>query len=119
MSRPTCGSPRRTAAAGFGIDDHPRSATVSPNSREAGTANPAAGTPAHHHLPRGELGSADLRAGFPSARGRSWSCLSLRPARPIAPPMNATLRLGRIAGIEVGAHWSLLLAVALIVWSLA
>lgn len=33
--------------------------------------------------------------------------------------MNATLRLGRIAGIEVGAHWSLLLAVALIVWSLA
>jgi Zn-dependent protease/CBS domain-containing protein len=33
--------------------------------------------------------------------------------------MNATLRLGRIAGIEVGAHWSLLLVVVLIVWSLA
>jgi Zn-dependent protease len=32
--------------------------------------------------------------------------------------MNATLRLGRIAGIEVGAHWSLLVVV-LIVWSLA
>jgi Zn-dependent protease/CBS domain-containing protein len=33
--------------------------------------------------------------------------------------MNATLRLGRIAGIDVGAHWSLLLVVLLIVWSLA
>ena len=33
--------------------------------------------------------------------------------------MTATFRLGRIAGIEIGAHWSLLLAVALVVWSLA
>jgi len=33
--------------------------------------------------------------------------------------MTSSFRLGRIAGIEIGAHWSLLLVVALIVWSLA
>jgi Zn-dependent protease/CBS domain-containing protein len=33
--------------------------------------------------------------------------------------MTATFRFGRIAGIEVGAHWSWLLVVALVVWSLA
>ena len=33
--------------------------------------------------------------------------------------MTATFRLGRIAGIEIGAHWSWLLVVALVVWSLA
>ena len=33
--------------------------------------------------------------------------------------MTATFRLGRIAGIESGAHWSWLLVVALVVWSLA
>jgi Zn-dependent protease/CBS domain-containing protein len=33
--------------------------------------------------------------------------------------MTSTLRLGRIAGIDVGAHWSWLLVVGLIVWSLA
>jgi Zn-dependent protease/CBS domain-containing protein len=33
--------------------------------------------------------------------------------------MASTFRLGRIAGIEIGAHWSLVLVVALIVWSLA
>ena len=33
--------------------------------------------------------------------------------------MTPTFRLGRVAGIEVGAHWSWLLVVALIVWSLA
>jgi Zn-dependent protease len=33
--------------------------------------------------------------------------------------MSSTFRLGRIAGIEIGAHWSLLLVVALVVWSLA
>ena len=32
--------------------------------------------------------------------------------------MASTFRLGRIAGIEIGAHWSLMLVVALIVWSL-
>jgi Zn-dependent protease/CBS domain-containing protein len=31
----------------------------------------------------------------------------------------STFRLGRIAGIEIGAHWSWLLVVALIIWSLA
>jgi len=34
-------------------------------------------------------------------------------------PMTAAFRLGRIAGIEIGAHWSWLLVVALVVWSLA
>jgi Zn-dependent protease len=33
--------------------------------------------------------------------------------------MNPSIRLGRVAGIELGAHWSWLLVVALIVWSLA
>jgi Zn-dependent protease len=33
--------------------------------------------------------------------------------------MTPTFRLGRVAGIEVGANWSWLLVVALIVWSLA
>jgi Zn-dependent protease len=34
-------------------------------------------------------------------------------------PMTSSLRLARIAGIEIRAHWSLLVVVALIVWSLA
>jgi Zn-dependent protease/CBS domain-containing protein len=33
--------------------------------------------------------------------------------------MNSTVRLGRIGGVEIGAHWSWLLVFALIVWSLA
>jgi Zn-dependent protease/CBS domain-containing protein len=33
--------------------------------------------------------------------------------------VNASLSLGRIAGIRVGVHWSLLVVFALIVWSLA
>jgi Zn-dependent protease/CBS domain-containing protein len=33
--------------------------------------------------------------------------------------VNTTFRMGRVAGIEVGAHWSWLLVVALIVWSLS
>jgi Zn-dependent protease/CBS domain-containing protein len=33
--------------------------------------------------------------------------------------MTSTFRLGRIAGFEIGAHWSWLLVVVLIVWSLA
>lgn len=33
--------------------------------------------------------------------------------------MSSSFRLGRIAGVEIGAHWSWLLVVALIVWSLA
>jgi Zn-dependent protease len=33
--------------------------------------------------------------------------------------MTSTFRLGKVAGIEIGAHWSWLLVVALIVWSLA
>ena len=33
--------------------------------------------------------------------------------------MTSTFRLGRIAGVEIGAHWSWLLVVALIIWSLA
>jgi len=33
--------------------------------------------------------------------------------------MSSTFRLGRVAGIELGAHWSLLLVAALSVWSLA
>src|SRR5688572_4992709 len=34
-------------------------------------------------------------------------------------PMTSSLRLARIAGVEIRAHWSLLVVVALIVWSLA
>ncbi len=33
--------------------------------------------------------------------------------------MDASVRLGRIAGIEVGLHWSLAIVLALIVWTLA
>lgn len=33
--------------------------------------------------------------------------------------MNASVRLGRIAGIEVGLHWSLAIVFVLIVWTLA
>jgi Zn-dependent protease/CBS domain-containing protein len=33
--------------------------------------------------------------------------------------MTSTFRLGRVAGIELGANWSLLLVAALVVWSLA
>jgi Zn-dependent protease/CBS domain-containing protein len=33
--------------------------------------------------------------------------------------MNSSFRLGRVAGIEIDAHWSWLLVVALILWSLA
>jgi Zn-dependent protease len=33
--------------------------------------------------------------------------------------MNSSFRLGRVAGIEIGIHWSALLVVALIVWSLS
>lgn len=33
--------------------------------------------------------------------------------------MSSTFRLGRIAGVDIGAHWSWLLVAALITWSLA
>lgn len=33
--------------------------------------------------------------------------------------MSSTFRLGRVAGVEIGCHWSWLLVVALITWSLA
>jgi Zn-dependent protease len=33
--------------------------------------------------------------------------------------MSSTLRLGRVSGIQIGAHWSWLLVVALIIWTLA
>ena len=33
--------------------------------------------------------------------------------------MTSSFRLGRVAGIEIGANWSWLLVVGLIVWSLA
>jgi Zn-dependent protease/CBS domain-containing protein len=33
--------------------------------------------------------------------------------------MSSTFRLGRVAGVEIGAHWSWLLVAALITWSLA
>src|SRR2546428_5188105 len=33
--------------------------------------------------------------------------------------MDASIRLGRVAGIEVGLHWSLAIALVLIVWTLA
>lgn len=33
--------------------------------------------------------------------------------------MSSTIRFGRIAGIEIGAHWTWLMVVGLIVWSLA
>lgn len=33
--------------------------------------------------------------------------------------MESSFRIGRVSGIEIGAHWSWLLIVALIVWSLA
>ena len=33
--------------------------------------------------------------------------------------MTASIRVGRIAGIEVGLHWSLAIVFVLIVWTLA
>jgi hypothetical protein len=33
--------------------------------------------------------------------------------------MDASVRLGRVAGIEVGVHWSLAIVFVLIVWTLA
>ncbi|HEY8802130.1 MAG TPA: hypothetical protein VIN00_03560, partial [Candidatus Dormibacteraeota bacterium] len=33
--------------------------------------------------------------------------------------MDSSVRLGRIAGIEVGLHWSLAIVFVLIVWTLA
>jgi len=33
--------------------------------------------------------------------------------------MSSTLRFGRIAGIDIGAHWTWLLVAVLVVWSLA
>ena len=44
-----------------------------------------------------------------------------RPYIPIrlVSTMTSTFRFGRIAGIEIGAHWTWLLVVALVVWSLA
>ncbi|HEV2028980.1 MAG TPA: hypothetical protein VGS16_10670 [Candidatus Dormibacteraeota bacterium] len=33
--------------------------------------------------------------------------------------MDASVRLGRMAGIEVGLHWSLAIVFVLIVWTLA
>jgi Zn-dependent protease/CBS domain-containing protein len=33
--------------------------------------------------------------------------------------VNSTLRLGRVAGVEIGLHWSWLLVVGLVVWSLS
>jgi Zn-dependent protease len=33
--------------------------------------------------------------------------------------MNSTFRIGRVGGIEIGIHWSWLLVVALIIWSLS
>jgi hypothetical protein len=45
--------------------------------------------------------------------------LDRAPARPIASFMTSTFRLGRISGIEIGAHWSWLLVAVLVVWSLA
>src|SRR5918996_3234321 len=33
--------------------------------------------------------------------------------------MTSSFRLGRVAGVEIGANWTWLLVVALIVWSLA
>lgn len=48
-------------------------------------------------------------------RGRSFR----RPASRMAGPLRPSIRLGRIAGIEIGANWTWLIVVALIVWSLA
>jgi Zn-dependent protease len=33
--------------------------------------------------------------------------------------MTSSFRIGRVAGVEIGAHWSWLLVVALILWTLA
>ena len=35
------------------------------------------------------------------------------------PSVDASVRLGRVAGIEVGVHWSLAIVFVLIVWRLA
>ena len=42
-----------------------------------------------------------------------------RPARDDDGPFHATFSLGRIAGVQVGANWSWVIVVWLVVWSLA
>ena len=42
-----------------------------------------------------------------------------RPARDDDGPFHATFSLGRVAGVHVGAHWSWIIVVWLVVWSLA
>jgi Zn-dependent protease/CBS domain-containing protein len=49
---------------------------------------------------------------------RATTAGSRRPARREEGPFHASFRLGRVAGVEIGANWSWLIVVGLIVWSL-
>lgn len=68
-----------------------------------------------HGPRRGDVRSGPFRrrrAAYHQEHGTRIGCLGLRR-------VTSTLRLGRVAGIDIGAHWSWLLVVGLIVWSLA
>jgi Zn-dependent protease len=51
--------------------------------------------------------------------GRPLAAPPLRPSPPASGRMSGTLRLFRVSGIDVEAHWSWTFIVALLVWSLA
>jgi Zn-dependent protease/CBS domain-containing protein len=50
--------------------------------------------------------------------GRQPAAGPRRPAQREEGPFHASFRLGRVAGIDIGANWSWLVVVGLIVWSL-
>jgi Zn-dependent protease/CBS domain-containing protein len=54
----------------------------------------------------------------PRRNGRQAAPGSHRPARREQGIFHASFRLGRVAGVEIGANWSWLIVVGLIVWSL-
>ena len=80
-----------------------------------------------HRMRAGHISTFDLLDdGRASRRARRRGARAARASRvraALAPRdrhgMNSSIRLGRIAGIEIGVNWTWLAVVALIVWSLA
>ena len=80
-----------------------------------------------HRMRAGHISTFDLLDdGRASGRARRRGARAARASRvraALAPRdrhgMNSSIRLGRIAGIEIGVNWTWLAVVALIVWSLA
>ena len=79
--------------------------------------------PGNHGIACGNLGDRRLQRAFATpATAASMACHQRHETRVVCHErrcMTSTLRLGRVAGIDIGAHWSWLLVFGLIVWSLA